>query len=453
MSTRQPFSYILCALILLLGGVLGRMVVAQIPPSGAPAVPTPYMAPSTSDVLAGTAPLRLLVSSRHTMLAWKGEAAVRVVSVQGGETLYTAEPGEMVGIVYDQTGAVSLRQDGKNFRPVPASVRLASEKPVKVWTPSPDSWQSLDAPVVIVPVSGSFSVTREILLDDYLRNVVPGEMPNSFHRQALLAQAIIARTYALIKLGRHAGEGADVCATVHCQVYGSQRTKETDKAISDTRGLVLMAGEKLAEPYYSACCGGVTDDAGLLWGPEYDRPYLQGVPDMPSKNVPGQLTIDSVLDADDAYCQGTRASRWTREFTAGEVNALVAKNLPIVANDSAAQIRTVTNMSVEERTPNGRIASLRVEGNGASILVYGDAVRWLFGNGKPGANGLWSTLFDMTVTRDAAGAITGYTFSGAGRGHGIGLCQWGAQGRAKAGQTCRQILRAYYPGTRLSDEK
>lgn len=452
MSTRQPFPHILCALALLLGAVLGRMVVAQTTSSGSPAAP-PYAPPSASEVFAGTAPLRLLVSSRQTMLAWKGEAAVRVVNLRDGETLYTSRPGELVGIVYDGAGAVSLRQDGKNFLPVPASVRLASDKPIKVWTPTPDMWQPHEAPVVIVPVNGSFSVTREILLDEHLRNVVPGEMPNSFHRQALLAQAIIARTYALIKLGRHAAEGADLCATVHCQAYGSRRTKETDKVIADTRGLVLMAGEKLAEPYYSACCGGVTDDAGLLWGPEYDRPYLQGVADMPAKSVPGQLTIDSVLDAGDAYCRGMRANRWTREFTAAEVNALVAKNLPIVTNDPAAQIRTVTNMSVEERTPNGRVASLRVEGNGASILVYGDAVRWLFGNGQPGPEGLWSTLFDLTVRRDAAGAITGYTIRGAGRGHGIGLCQWGAQGRAQAGQTCREILRAYYPGTRLSDEK
>jgi len=461
MSYRQPLLYSLFALILLLGIVVGKVVVAQSTPADTAPTPVlppalPYTPPSAKDVLAGKTPLRLLVSTRQTMLAWKGDAAVRVINPGDGATLYTAKPGEMIGIVYDETGtSCQLRQNGKNFCTAPAGVRLASDKPIKLWTPSPDTWQPLDAPVVIVPINGSFSVTREILLESYLRNVVSGEMPSSFQPQALRAQAIIARTYALIKLGRHATEGADICATEHCQMYGSNanRSKETDKAIADTRGLVLMAGDKLAEPYYSACCGGVTDDAGLLWGPEYDRPYLSGVPDMPAKSVPAELTIDGVLDAGDAYCKGTRASRWSREFTADEVNALVAKNLPIVTNDPAAQIRTVTNMSVEERTPNGRIASLRVEGDGASVLVYGDAVRWLFGAGQPGPNGLWSTLFDLTVTRDAAGDITAYTFRGAGRGHGIGLCQWGANGRAKAGQTCRQILHAYYPGTRLSDEQ
>jgi len=452
MSYRNPFLYGLIGLVLLLGIGISRVVVAQFTPP----VPPPYTPPSAKDVLAGKAPLRLLITVRQSMLAWKGDAAVRVTNANG-EVVHTAKAGEMVGIVYDATGASCwLRQNGKNFCAAPATVRLVTDKPVKVWTPSPDTWLTLDAPVVIVPTgNGNFSVTREIKLEDYLRNVMPAEMPNTFHPQALLAQAVIARTYALIKLGRHAADGADVCAADHCQVYGSNgnRARETDKAIADTRGLVLMAGAKLAEPYYSACCGGVTDDGGLLWGPEYSRPYLMGVPDMPSKSVPAKLTIDSILDAGDAYCKAASASRWTRQFTAAQVNALVANNLPAVTNDPAAQIHTVTNMIVEERTPNGRIASLRVEGDGASILVYGDAVRWLFGTGKPGADGLWSALFDLTITRDAGGAITGYTFRGAGRGHGIGLCQWGANGRAKAGQTFRQILRAYYPGTRLSDEK
>jgi len=410
--------------------------------------------PAAADMLAGKAPLRLLMAARQTMLAWKGVGDVHVVNMADGVTLYTMKPGEMVGIVYDADGAgCRLRQDGKNFLAVPASVRLVSDKPVNVWTPSPDNWQTYDGTVVIVPTAGgTFSVTREIMLEDYLRYVVAGEMPNTFHPQALLAQAVIARTYALIKLGRHAAEGADVCVADHCQVYGSKRTPETDRAVSATRGLVLLFGDKLAEPYYSSTCGGVTGNAGLLWGPEYSRPYLQGVPDMPAKSAPAKLTIDSILKVKDPYCQDSSGNRWTRQFTAAEVNALVAKNLPLVTNDPAVRIQTVVNMSIEERTPDARVASLRIEGDGASVLVFGDAVRWLFGNGKPGASGLWSALFDLTVTRDTAGAITGYTFRGAGRGHGIGLCQWGANGRAKAGQTFREILHAYYPGTRLSDE-
>jgi|GEM_PF-1526835 len=448
MSYRKPFPYHIFILTLMLGAGPWGALNAQ---DTAPAQPS-YTPPAAADVLAGKAPLRLLIATAQTMLAWKGVGTVRAIDVNDGQTLHTSKPGEMVGMVFGEDGTCWLRQNSINFRQAPGSVRLASDQPIKLWTPTPDTWETRDAPVVIFPARGSFHVSREVLLEEYLRNVVAAEMPDTFHPQALLAQAVIARTYALIKIGRHAEEGADICADVHCQAHGGKRTAATDQAVSKTRGLVLMAGDKLAEPYYSSTCGGATGDASLLWGPEYSRPYLQGVPDMPAKSAPAKLTIEAILNSGDAYCKESSGSRWTCQFTAAEVNALVAKNLPLVTNDPAAQIRTVTNMNVEERAPDGRVASLRVEGDGASILVFGDAARWLFGNGKPGASGLWSALFDLKVTRNGAGAITGYTFRGAGRGHGIGLCQWGANGRAKAGQSFREILHAYYPGTRLSDE-
>ncbi len=315
-------------------------------------------------------------------------------------------------------------------------------------------------PLIITPTANNtFSVAREMLLEEYLRNVVPAEMPASFHPQALRAQAIIARTYALIELGRHADEGADVCNGVHCQVFcaDDKRTAVADGAVTATRGLVLMYGDQLAEAYYSADCGGATDDAGALWGPAFSRPYLTGIVDSPDGKLPPEPVIQGLLDAKDPYCKEANSWHWTKSFTAAEVDALVSKNLPLVLGDATLQLTAVTGLTVEERTPNGRVAHLRVDGmdangNAESFVVNGDLVRWLFGSGKPGPDGLWSTLFDLTTSKDEAGHITLYTFRGAGRGHGIGLCQWGANGRAQAGQTFRQILHAYYPGTRLSDE-
>ena len=227
----------------------------------------------------------------------------------------------------------------------------------------------------------------------------------------------------------------------------------TDDAVKATSGIILLLGGKLIEPYYHATCGGTTDDAGSLWGPEHARSYLTGASDLAHGKTDKPLAIADLLAAKDSYCRDAPNSRWVKKFSADEVNALVGKNLPVVTNDPTAQIRHVSKLAIEERTAWGRVSSLRVEGDGASILVYGDKIRWLFGTGNPGPNGLWSTLFDLTVIHDDTGAITGYTFHGAGRGHGLGLCQWGADGRARAGQSCRDILRAYYPGTKLSSEK
>lgn len=434
-------------------------VCAQIPaPGDARPTPPPYTAPAYGDVLKENAQLRVLVISRQKLLAWKGTSQVRILYAADGAVLHTMlgndKAAEMVGIRLAEDKSYQLRQNNKDFRKVDGALRLESNTPLKLWTASPDCWTTLPSPLIVIPLAdGTFSVALEMPLEAYLKRVVPAEMPATFHPQALRAQAIIARTYALCKLGRHADEGADICTTVHCQAFSpiDRGMRETDEAVDSTRGMVLLDGDKLAEPYYHATCGGVTDDAGYLWGPEYTRRYLAGTRDMAGKQGSEPLSIEKVLESKEAYCSRSNSFRWSKTFTAAEVDALVQKNLGKVTGDSAVNITHVTNMAVEERAPNGRVAAFRVEGDGASVVVDGDQVRWLFGNGTPGPEGLWSTLFELTLVRNTAGTITNYGFRGAGRGHGIGLCQWGADGRAKAGQSYRDILNAYYPGLRLSD--
>ncbi len=450
-----------CCLLLVAGLV---MALAQgqtpAPPAPAPAALPPgatmYQAPDYHDVLAGKAPLRILLTSGKTMLAWKGDAKVRVVDVAGNTELYSGNPAELVGLVRaPEEQHLWLRQNNKNFREAPGLLRLESEQPITIWSPQPDAWIPYAGPLLIVPTpDGKFSVVREISLDDYLRSVLPAEMPATFHPQALCAQAVIARTYALVMLGRHTAEGADLCAGVHCQVFSvdGRQTEPANDALRATQGLVLLAGDKLAEPYYHASCGGITDDAGYVWGPEFARPYLVGGLDMVTARPNKPPTIEEILDGGEKFCKRSTSAHWVRQFTAQEINALVAKNLAKVTGDPTVKIAHVTKLTVEQRTPRGRVLSLRIEGDGASEVVNGDAVRWLFGSGVPGIDGLWSTLFELSTAHDASGAVTLYTFRGAGRGHGIGLCQWGADGRARAGQSYRDILRAYFPGTHLSDE-
>ena len=435
--------------------ILPLPLLTLVPPLAQPAAPL-YTPPDYHAVLAGKAPLRILLLSGQTMLAWKSGSGIRVINLVDNSVMYTCTVGEMVGIARETADkSAALRKDGKNFRVAPGVIRLESDKPIQLWTPGSNIWSGYPGPLIVTPTAdGKFSVAREMLLEDYLRNVVPAEMPARFHPQALRAQAIIALTYTLRELGRHADEGADLCGTVHCQAYAgdTRRSEATDEAVSATKGLVLLYGDEPADAFYHSCCGGVTDDACLIWGPEYARPYLTGSADFEGKIPAEGFDIKAVLAKTDPYCKGANGLHWTRQFSAGEVNALVSKNLAQVAGDPAAKISTVTNLTIEERTPAGRAARLRVEGDGASVLVYGDQIRWLFGNGLPGPAGLWSTLFDMTIARDASGKISGYTFTGAGHGHGLGLCQWGAQGRAQVGQSYREILKAYYPGTRLSEK-
>jgi SpoIID/LytB domain protein len=434
---------IYCLLLLLLAALL----------AGAQAV---YTAPKYQEVLAGKAPLRMLIASHQPMLAWKGDAAVTVINGLDKKVAFAGKPGEQIGLLRGEDGLTALRKDGANLCAAPKMLRLESAKPISFWTKTPDAWAVYAAPIIITSLpDGTFSAALELPLEEYLRDVLPAEVVPSFHPQMMRAQAVVARTYALCKLGRHADEGADVCAGVHCQAYGptGKRIPATEDAVKTTKGLIVLYRDKLSEPYYSSCCGGITDDAGYVWGPEYARPYLIGILDFPSKKAAEDVIITDVLAVKDAYCAQSKSFHWERRYTAAEVDALVAKNLPIVTCDPTVKLKAVRNLVIEERTPYGRVSTLRVEGDGASILVYGDAARWLFGSGVPGGDGLWSALFDITVTRAKDGKPAAYLIRGAGRGHGIGLCQWGAEGRARVGHTFRQILHAYYPGIRLSDEK
>ena len=408
-----------------------------------------YCPPALDDVLPGKAPLRVLLFDRLPMLAWKGEGNVQVLCVTSRENLYLAKMREQIGAVFDtERSQFSLRRNNQNFCRLPGAVRLQSDKPILIWQPGSDAWVRCTSPLIVIPsANNSYAVAQEIMLEDYLRFVVPSEMPSSFHPQALRAQAVIARTYTLSKLGRHRASGADLCASVHCQAFNteSKRVAATDAAVRDTAGQVLFSGAQLAVTYYHANCGGTTDDAAYVWGAEYAAPYLCGIID--SKRLLMPVTVQELYKQGDRYCSRASNASWTRQFTPAMVNDLVRKNLVRVTGNADLVIASVTAMQVTSRTPNGRAYTLRVEGEGGSAIVYGDKIRWLFGTGNPGAEGLWSTLFDLNVDRNEAGKITGYTFTGAGRGHGLGLCQWGADGRGKAGQSYREILQAYYPGT------
>lgn len=410
-----------------------------------------YEPPSIEQVLSAKAPVRILISSRMPYMAWQGEGIVKVVEVSSGKVLTNCALRMQVGAIFSTDNKyIVLRKNNENFCSSNSTLKLISDKPIMFWNGSTDKWSRQDSPMLVIPcANNTFSLAREILLEDYLRFVVPSEMPGFFHPQALRAQAVIARTYTLSKLGKHSCEGADLCAQVHCQMYNAncKSTIETDAAVRDTNGQVLICGAQLANTYYHSCCGGVTDDATFIWGTEYSAPYLTGVIDGVNNRAP--FTFSATTDIGESYCSHASNTIWKRTFTSQEIDTLVKKNIARVTGKTNLKISSVSDMTVTARTPHGRVWSLAISGDGFDTVVYGDNIRWLFGNGLPGASGLWSTLFEMTSVRDPAGKIIEYRMVGAGRGHGLGLCQWGADGRGKAGQSYREILQAYYAGTQI----
>ena len=240
-------------------------------------------------------------------------------------------------------------------------------------------------------------------IETYLEGVLPGEMPAWFPLEAQKAQAVIARTYALERLGSH--PDYDLCASARCQVYlgRAEASPAYRGAIRATKGLLLAYRGRPIKAVYHADSGGTTATSREVWGKSY--PYLTARPD--------------------PY---TRARRWRREPPADEVSAVLAA--------MGLRVGEFYGFKVLARTESDRIGRLLVWGSqGQHELAVPQVTSFLRRLGLP------STM---------AWVEGGRVFVGRGLGHGVGLSQWGAKGLAERGYDYREILGHYYPGTVLA---
>jgi stage II sporulation protein D len=280
------------------------------------------------------------------------------------------------------------------------------------------------------------TVVNRLGMEWYLLGVVSAEMGrrSPVEQAALRAQAVVSRTYALKHLRRWRAEGFDLYATVADQAYGgvAAETAEGRAAVSETRGRVLTYGGGLIEAFYFSTCGGRTAEGYEVFRGAA-RPYLRSVSDL---NETGS-----------AYCSISPRYRWREEWSGEALRATLQRNLPAVAGAGSARIGTVTDVRVTQRSASGRVDQLSIALGGAEVKVDGHTrIRQVLG--APSGLPLRSTVFSLIAT-GAGRNVTSLVIEGAGAGHGVGLCQWGAVGRARAGQGYQQILAAYYPGTRL----
>ncbi len=279
------------------------------------------------------------------------------------------------------------------------------------------------------------TVVNRLGVEAYLLGVVSAEMGrrSSIEQAALRAQAIVSRTYALRNLRRWGSQGFDLYATVADQVYGGVAA-ETDQgraAVAATRGRVITYGGAPIEAFYYSTCGGRTADGHEVFRGAA-RPYLRSVSDRAGNGS--------------AYCSISPRFRWHEEWTEETLLAALQHNLPGATSGTSAPIRRVTEVRVTRRTPSGRVDQLTVGLGGSDVTVEGSAIRGVL---RPATGELLrSNAFSLLATGNGA-SVTRLVAEGMGAGHGVGLCQWGAVGRARAGQSHEQILAAYYPGTSL----
>ena len=280
---------------------------------------------------------------------------------------------------------------------------------------------------------GGLTVVNRLDMETYLQGVVPREI-GRFDLdiyEAIKAQAVAARTYAYTYLGRRAEHGFDVYATVEDQVYGGAgaENETVNRAVRETSGEILAYNGRPITAYYHSTCAGHTAAIDEVW-PNPPVPYLVAVRDV---DASGQAY-------DRVSSRFTWTERWTHDELVGILNRTMADSL------RGRRITRIQEMRVEARTPSGRVRALRLETDAGRFTLGRDRVRWIL---TPNRGGLLnSSKFDVALTR-SGGRVTEIVATGGGWGHGIGMCQVGAMGRARTGQDYRTILRTYYPGTEI----
>ena len=308
---------------------------------------------------------------------------------------------------------------------------------------------------VAVGPEGGLALINSVDAETLLRGVVPAEIFAAAPAAALEAQAIVARGAILSLLGnRHFDAPFHLCDEQHCQVYrgAGAAQRSTDLAVRTTRGQVAVRPRsgneplRLVESVYSASCGGFTEGNAQVWD-ETPSPSLRPRLDGPAQDPALSAFRDGVTEENleawltgvpPVYCARSKFTRmdkfrWKKVLTEEDLKAI----------GQSLGIGRPKAIEVLGRGKGGRVTGVRVVGtNGQREVLRELPVRRLFNNLNSGAF--------KVETKTSEGVLVQAFFRGAGWGHGVGMCQMGAIGRAEAGQSAAEILRFYYSGAELT---
>ncbi len=271
---------------------------------------------------------------------------------------------------------------------------------------------------------GTFSYTatgqvvNTVPLEQYLYSVVSREMPRSWPSAALQTQAIVARTYVL----EHSRptHDYDLVPSQADQMYTGMDAEhaETSAAVDATSGRVLRFARGFAQTVYSSCCGGHTEASSQAWGGA-PLPYLCGI----------RCT----------FCKDSPWYEWTQSISVQKLRDALAEQF--------SQLGDLQDVTPDPPDPSGRAQFWTFEGSGGARRVKAADLRRAIG-----ARTLPSLLVRRTQFARSAQPQPELIVQGAGLGHGVGLCQWGARGMAAAGARAADILSFYFPGTQIGSD-
>jgi stage II sporulation protein D len=246
-------------------------------------------------------------------------------------------------------------------------------------------------------------IINELPLEEYIKDVVAAEVSPDWDMEALKAQAVISRTYAVYQRRGNGNSFYDIASSVLHQSYkGKKPDARISYAVETTSGELLTFEERPIEAFYHSTCGGKTENSGDVFGKSY--PYLKSV---------------------ESSCSLSPYTSWER-------------SIPIEEIERALHIPGIRDISIKSLTSTKRVRQLTVKTDSGITAITATDLRKTLG---------WSRLpsTNFTISRSGDEIV----FKGSGYGHGVGLCQWCALKMAREGKNYREILSFFYPGTKL----
>jgi stage II sporulation protein D len=280
-----------------------------------------------------------------------------------------------------------------------------------------DSNKKFEGKLSVRSSNGALFFIDELPLENYVQGVLEAEIPYGFPPEALKAQAVLIRTYALKNFDRHLKEGYNLCDLTHCQVFGGREHsyRSYEEAVKQTKGVILASNFKPVEAMYHSTCGGHTSAFHRVFGGPM-IPYLMGVDDL-------------------GYCKDSPHQEWDGSIPLNILWDVLKKDMTTNPHGE------IKNLKIVDGEKDGRVFTLALEGQrnfDLPVTQFMSVVGRYLGWSKVKSN--W---FEVEVNEGEA------RFKGRGLGHGVGLCQWGAKGMADAGKKFDEILFHYFPGTNL----
>jgi len=251
-------------------------------------------------------------------------------------------------------------------------------------------------------------IIHHLPLEDYVLGTVASEMPTSWPLEALKAQSIAARTYALEKKYKSLHKLYHMESTVLHQVYSGIKNinKKVNKAVKETKGKVIVFKNILIQAMFHSTCGGKTENSCDVWG----------------GNLPYLISVDCI------YCKLSNTYKWNRKFSTLKTNYALR-----------GMVDQIKHIYILKKSKAGRTKKIKIKGYKKTKIITANQFR-----GRLGFSNMPSTWFSSLIFKYNKLYIKGRGF-----GHGVGLCQWGACGMAKANYKAKQIITHYYPGTEI----